>query len=231
MIKTPLLERLTNEEKNLLLENTTPFHVERGNFIFLEGDPADRIFFIKHGIVNVKKYITKGKEITIFMRTTNDAFGEIGPFSGSTYSCSAHAEGPTELYFIKYDDLYNLFVNNGRIAAEFVNWVAESLETSSSKLKDYLMFNAEGAVASVIIRLSNMYGRQFGSEVMINTSFTNYTIGTHVGISRETVNRIVNEWKNQGVIEISSKKIIIKNIDYLKNILGCDKCGVHNCVL
>lgn len=230
-MKKPLLQRLSKEDKAELLAHSVKVSVRKGKFLFLEGDQAQKIYFIHSGIIRVYKMITEGNEVTIFLRGKDDGFGEIGPFSGQTYSCSAQAETDCELYVIDFHVLEQLLELYGRISLQFAHWMAESLETSSSKLKDYMMFGSEGAVASVLIRLSNMRGKETSAGIAIPDMITLYSIGTHVSLRRETVTRIFSEWKTKGIIDMNKRTLLIKDMDYLKNILSCNKCGVQNCVL
>jgi CRP/FNR family cyclic AMP-dependent transcriptional regulator len=226
----PLLERLGEAERNLLLQPTHLVHKNKGSYIFMEGDAATHLFFIKKGTVRVHKQLSEGKEITIFLREKNDAFGEIGPFSGSTYSCSSIAETNCEIYAIEKDVLEKILSENAKISSELVKWVAEKLETSSSKIKDFLMFGTEGAVASFLIRKANSSGKEVSEGILVEEAITHYQIATHIGSSRETVTRILNDYRNKGIIEFRRNKLLIKQFSYLKGLLGCDRCGVQNCI-
>ncbi len=230
-MKTPLLQRLTPADRELIIANSTLVPIKKGSFVFMEGDKAEKIFFIKEGTFRVHKQIDDGKEVTVFLRGADDGFGEIGPFSGPTYSCSAHAETNGEVYCIDEDKIESILTNNGAITLEFLRWAAESLETSGSKLKDYMMHQTQGAVASVLIRLTNMYGKETEDGIVIDEPITNYDIASHIGSSRETVNRFINGWRQEGIIEVDRKIITIKDMDYFRDMLKCDKCGVQNCVI
>lgn len=230
-LRIPLLDRLSTSEQSLLIQHSNLLHKDQGSYIFMEGEKATHFFFIKEGKVRVHKLLEEGKEITIFIRERHDAFGEIGPFSGATYSCSSRAATGCEIYAIDQDSLFKILKANGSVATEFIKWMAEKLETSSSKIKDYLMFGAEGAVASFLIRLANLNGIQLKKGVLIEKPLTHYDISTHIGISRETVTRVLNDLKKEDIIYFRRNALLIKNMAYLRSLLDCDKCGVQNCIL
>ncbi len=231
MARMPLLKRLEAHDREFILSQCTPFFAARGTFIFTENEVAKKIFFIQKGKVRVHKQIDDGREITIFIRQADDACGEIGIFSGNTYSCSARAEEDCQIYFMDKAHMEGLLVNNGAIALEFIRWAAESLEASSSKLKDYLMYQSGGALASILVRLVNMYGEKVEGGYMIENVPTNYELALHIGSTRETVNRFLNIWKSQGIVTAEHKSIMIHDMEYLKGLLGCNECGVQNCVI
>lgn len=227
----PLLERLGESDKKFIISHCTKEVINKGDYIFKEGDIANKLFFILKGKIKVHKSVKGNKEINIFTRYDHDSFGEIGVFSGNRYSCSAKAVISSQILSIEKDQIEKIIKEHGHIALQFLKWVSESLEASKAKIRDYLMSGAEGAVASLLIRLSNMVGEETPEGIFINQAISNGELGRHIGISRETVNRITNKWKNKGIIDIDNRYYLIKDISYFHKLLACDRCGVVNCVL
>lgn len=226
----PLLQRMSTDDCNLLLENSVLNEINRGDFIFKEGNPAEHLYFIQQGQVRVFKEMNN-KEITIFLRGRKDCFGEIGVFSGKQYSNSAQATEDSAIYYIQKEILEDILAESGLLSLKFTHWIADSLEASKAKIRDYLAFGSEGAVASVFIRYTNMYGIVTTEGIQIKVPIVLQDIGRHIGISRETVSRIVNKWKEKDVIENSNKHFLIKDITYFRKLLVCKNCAVENCVL
>src|SRR5699024_7924714 len=92
------------------------------------------------------------KEITIFLRGSRDAFGEIGIFSGDKYSNTAQATKDCILYYLEKKEAEIIIGQNGRLGLELTKWVAESLEASKAKIRDYVVFWLEGTIESICIQ-------------------------------------------------------------------------------
>ncbi|WP_188456711.1 Crp/Fnr family transcriptional regulator [Virgibacillus oceani] len=227
----PLLQRIDSYDYDMLLANSKRKHVKKYEFIFKEGSTAEYLYFIHKGQIRMLKELGLHKEITIFIRDEKDAFGEIGIFSGNSYSNSAQALMDSVLYYIEKREMESIIAQNGKLGLHFTRWIAESLEASKAKIRDFLAFGSEGAIASVFVRYANMYGVVTPSGIRITEAVLIRDISKHIGISRETVSRIVNKWKGQGILANESKYYLIKDITYFKKILLCEKCGVKNCVL
>lgn len=225
------MQRLTKEDYNVLLTNSRKIAVKKGEAIFNEGDMANYLYFVHIGEIRLFKRTGPSKELTIFSRGEDDAFGEIGIFSGAKYSNTAEAISDSELYCMEQQTLENILTDNGGLGLQFTRWVAESLEASKAKIRDYIAFGSEGAVASVFIRYSNMYGVVTPDGVRITEPIMIRDISRHIGISRETVSRIVNKWKERGIIDNNNKYFLLKEVNYFKQLLVCEQCGVENCVL
>ncbi|PAV29796.1 Crp/Fnr family transcriptional regulator [Virgibacillus profundi] len=227
----PLLNRLDTYDYDMLLAHSRKLEIKKGNIIYKEGSPSNYLYFILKGQVRIYKDLGPGKEITIFTRNKNDGFGEIGIFSGEKYSNTAEATQKTILYYITKNEIESILGQNGKIGLQFTRWVAESLESSKAKMRDYIAFGSEGAVASVFIRYSNMYGVVTKEGIRITEPIMLKEVSKQIGISRETVSRVVNKWKEQDIVANDNKFFLLKNINYFKKILVCEKCGVENCML
>ncbi|WP_174616149.1 Crp/Fnr family transcriptional regulator [Virgibacillus ihumii] len=227
----PLLQRMSKEDANVLFANSEKMEFTKGETIYNEGDSSDYLYFIHTGEIRLFKRTGPNKELTIFTRRRDDAFGEVGVFSSLKYSNTAEAVMNSVLYRIENQTLENILTDNGGIGLHFTRWVAESLEASKAKIRDYIAFGSEGAVASVFIRYSNMYGVVTPEGVRITEPIMIQDISKHIGISRETVSRIVNKWKERGIIDNDNKYFLLKKVDYFKELLVCEQCGVENCVL
>ena len=227
----PLLSRLNETDYNNLLENSRKMEIKKGDIIYKEKSASDYLYFIHTGEIRIFKKMGTNKELTIFTRNENDAFGEIGVFSGTNYSNTAQAVKKSIIYKMKKEEIEKLIETNGTLGLHFTKWVAESLEISKAKIRDYISFGSEGAIASVFVRYSNMNGIVTKEGVRLTEPIMIRDISMHIGISRETVSRIVSKWKEQGIITNRNKYYVIKDMNYFRKLLACEYCGVENCVL
>ncbi|WP_106498589.1 Crp/Fnr family transcriptional regulator [Lentibacillus sp. Marseille-P4043] len=227
----PLLLRLETNDYNMLIADSERLRVKKGELIFSEGSLAENLYFISKGEIRIFKDLGENKKLTIFTRSEQDGFGEIGIFSGNKYSNTAQATKNSELFIIKKAELEKLLGQNGGLGLQFTRWVAESLEESKARIRDFIAFGSEGAVASMFVRYSNMYGIVTPKGIRITEPIMIRDISNYIGISRETVSRIVNKWKAQGILTNDNKYFLIKDINYFKKLLACEKCGVENCVM
>ncbi|TMN22987.1 Crp/Fnr family transcriptional regulator [Lentibacillus cibarius] len=227
----PILQRLKQEERDLLMRYSEPVTFRKHANIFEEKNPANYLYFIAKGIIQVFKTVGPNRHLTVFTRGENDGIGEIGVFGGGSYSHTAQAMEGSELYALERGTAEKLLSENGGLSLHFLRWLAESLDASKAKLRDYIAFGSEGAVASFFVRYANMYGVVTPDGIRMTEPLVIQDISKHIAISRETVSRIVNKWKKQGVIGNDGKYFLLKDMTYFKRLLACDQCGVENCVL
>jgi CRP/FNR family transcriptional regulator len=73
--------------------------------------------------------------------------------------------------------------------------------------------------AQAIIRLAEEHGKNKSEGVELKLELSRQELANMIGTARETVSRILSQFKKEGAIEISGKRIVIKDIKKLKSWL------------
>jgi len=96
---------------------------------------------------------------------------------------------------------------------------------SESKLCDLIMLGKPGALASTLIRLTNSFGVAQPDGILIRLKLTNTELAELVGTTRESINRMLNTLKNEGVIDMApGGKLRVLQLARLKQMAGCPEC-------
>jgi len=203
-----------------------------GTSIFSEGDPADKLFYVKKGRVKLTKSSPYGKQIILCLYHEGDLFGQLDPFNESTQSFHGETMEDTHIGVIAQKDLENLLGVYGELAVEFMRWMGMMHRVTQSKFRDLVMFGKPGALCSTLIRLMHTYGVEHGSSgsVLINKKVSHTEIAELIGSTRESVNRMLADLKDKGVISIERHHyLVIHDIGYLRDICHCDNCPKDIC--
>ena len=117
-----------------------------------------------------------------------------------------------------YDDLLTY-----RALYDYVNAYYREKLTEAIFRQQLMMMNGKtGAICSFLYQLIHLFGRKVEAGILIDFQITNDDIAGFCGIStRNSVSRILCELKKEGVIKIVNQKILILDIDYLKQYVQC----------
>lgn len=77
--------------------------------------------------------------------------------------------------------------------------------------------------------MCNTYGRITKDGIVIDLPTKHKDLGDMCGVTRESVNRMINDLKKRKVISMDSTIITVHNIDYLKREIFCDECPFEVC--
>ena len=102
-------------------------------------------------------------------------------------------------------------------------------DRNSSKMRDMLLYGKQGALQSVLIRLTNLSGVEAEEGILIDTQLTNQELAGLCGTSREVINRMLSDLKKQEVIKVERKYITVLDINALRRNINCDRCTTIVC--
>ena len=118
LLKTiPLFETLDEQMQSEIIKHTTLEYFPENYVIFKEGDPGDKMFIIKTGIVRIfHAGETASFDKELAMLGDNDFFGEMALISEAPRNATARTVEPTQVFQIKKDDFINLISTNPAVA-------------------------------------------------------------------------------------------------------------------
>lgn len=208
--EVPLFSRLSEEQIEKISSITIKKRFSRGEIIFNPGEKGNHFFILKSGKVKIFKTL-KGKDqiIKIFEKPT--LFGEAASFTGKNFPAWAEAIEDSEVLIIPRERFLNLIKEDPEIGMNLLSVMAQRLIHLTNVIESLSLKNALSKVASYILKKYEEAGKQ---EVPFSTSIASMELG----LTKETVSRMVGKLKEMGVIEKTRNRVVIKNVNALKEL-------------
>ncbi|GAA0349206.1 Crp/Fnr family transcriptional regulator [Oceanobacillus sp. FSL W7-1293] len=224
-------DSISEELRAVLHSIGTVKNMEKHMYLFHEGTESEQIFIIKSGLVQVSKLTADGKEMILRICKQQDIIGELTIFSDdSRYMLSAKIIDSGEVLVIQKDQLEKALMSNPHLTFEYLKWTSSHMRKYQSKIRDLLLNGKKGALYSTIIRLSNSYGINKKDGILIDLVLTNQELAKFCAATRESVNRMLVDLRKRDIISMDkSGRIFIKDIDYLRDQIGCENCPIEIC--
>lgn len=136
----PLLEGLTNKEKNFLAGLLSSKKVSRGKVIFLENMPGESLYIIRSGSVKVSRILTGGREKILAILGPPEMFGELALLGEGDRAVTISVVEDSELLFFTRKDFDLLCKNQPQIALKILKNILSvlALKSRESRLDDDL---------------------------------------------------------------------------------------------
>ncbi|AFC32332.1 transcription regulator Crp family protein [Paenibacillus mucilaginosus 3016] len=206
------MERL---EKVMVLQRAS-----EGSHLFWEGDTADKLYFVKKGAVKLMKSTEDGRSIILQIAQAGDLFGEFGDPGAMSFGYDAVVLAEATLGVIALSDLENLMRSSGDFAVEFVKWQSLMQRAAQTKLRDLLLYGKSGALAATLIRLASSCGIRTERGVRISMRLTHTDLAHMIGSTRESVNRLISEYRAEGALDFQKGYITVKDEAFFKDMVG-----------
>lgn len=205
--------------------------LEKDRQVFSEGELSQEIFFILSGSIAINKDTEDGKLLTLRIVGPDNCIGESGVFADNVHhGFSALTLEPTQLLILPKNKLENLLVNSSELMVEWTKYIQLIYLKNQTRFRDLMLYGKKGALYSTLIRLSNTHGETLpDGKIKINFSLTNQEIANLCAMSREVVNRMLNDMKNEGLISFHKGIITVHDLDLLKRENQCESCPLCVC--
>lgn len=184
---------------------------KKREIVFEEGDYPRYLYFVQHGKVKLFKTNDDGKEYIINIYKEGEFFGYIDLIKDSEYSESAAALQETELSLIPKDDFIQLMYGNRDVASQLIKMLANNITDQEQQLLNLAYNSVRRRVADAIIFLSE-------KEEKEDITILRDDLARIVGTAKESVIRMLTEFKMDGYIDIIDGVIHIRDKQKLKNL-------------
>jgi CRP/FNR family transcriptional regulator, cyclic AMP receptor protein len=213
-----LLAQLAPGELDRVLGMVTERQLKNGQVIFQKGDPGASLMAVLHGRVKIGAYSEDGKEIILNIVEPGQIFGEIALLDGKERTADATAMGPTTLLVLDRRDFIPFLERNPKIAVRLIEVLCERVRRTSEMVESVAFLEYSARLAKLLLRLAENYGQESEDGVRINLRISQQDLGNLIASTRESVNRQLNAWAEQGIIELERGQITILDSDTLEDL-------------
>ena len=205
--------------------------IEKDRPVFSEGERSEEVYFIQSGSVRISKDTESGRILTLRISGALTFIGEASVFCETIYhSVSATAIEPTQVLALSRSQLEKLLTTSPVNMMEWMKLIQVHNLKNETRFRDLLLHGKKGALFSTLVRLSNTYGvQQENGSILINYSLTNQELANFCATSREVVNRMLNDLKNNQIISFQKGIITIHDFAFLRKEIECDNCPIDIC--
>lgn len=210
-----VFSRLEGEQVKLICERATEKKYLKGEIIFFEDNNDENLYILLEGRVKLTMISPEGKEKAISILQVGDIFGEMSLFDQDTTPITAEVIDDARLVSIPFHDLEDIIRQEPEVAIKIIEALAKRSRLLTSQIRELVFQDAEGRLASLLMRFIEDFGVEVKSGYLIDIVLTHQEIANLMGSSRVTVTKLLNQFIDEGIIKIYKRKIVVMDIDRL----------------
>jgi CRP/FNR family cyclic AMP-dependent transcriptional regulator len=213
---TPLFAALDEEAAQALRASMTTVTMDKGDVLFHEGEPGDRLFVIVEGKIKLGATSSDGRETLLAVLGPAEMFGELSLFDPGPRTSTATALTPAALMGLGHDDLMPWLRGRPEVARSLLRALAQRLRRTNEAMADLVFSDVPGRVAKALLELSAKFGtRQGDGSVLVTHDLTQEELAQLVGASRETVNKALADFQNRGWLRLEQRSVVLVDLERL----------------
>lgn len=191
--------------------------LQKSEHLYREGDEFTSVFAVRSGTIKAYRLTGDGQEQVTGFYFPGEIIGMDG-ICKDQYANSAKALETSAVCEIPFHRLEELSTQVPSMQRHFFQLMSQEI-TSDQQLITLLSKNsAEERVASLLISISARNSRRKLSKTSFRLPMSRTDIGNFLGLTVETVSRVMSRFNKQGLIEVDSKEITLLDINGLKAV-------------
>ena len=195
----PLFARLGEEAIARIAALCVRRQLSAGEVLFVKGDEGDALYGIRRGQIRIATGTESGKRLTLNVLGPGDLLGEIALLDGRSRTADAIAAEPSELFMVRRQDFLRLLEREPRIAVHLMELLCERVRWISERMEETALLPLEVRLARRIRTLAD----DFGTDLHISQE----ELGILLGVTRESINRQLQQWRREGLVELGRSRI------------------------
>lgn len=213
-----LFNSLTDEELSLILKKLIIKTFKKNQTILHEEATNEFMYIILFGEVKVIKNTEDGKEILLAIHRSGDFFGDISLIDKKTIPATVIAIKDSTIAIISEKDFFSLLYLQRKVLDNLLNIFCLRLRESWNRIQILSFSNAEQRLKTLFLKYANESGAKCPEGSILSVKFTHQDLANMIGISRETVTRIIDKWRKDEEIKVFKDRSILLTDRFFQNL-------------
>ena len=210
------LKALNKDEVIKLASSKTTYTIKKGEALFEEGELTNGVFCVKDGVGKLSKLSANGKDQIVKLVKAGELLGQRSMISNEPANLTAKAVADMEVCFIPKSEIIHFFNHNNQFSMNLMQSVCEDLKESENDKIALVQKTVKQRLAETLLYLHDSFGEN--SDKTLKVQLTREELAGMIGTATESCIRLLSDFNKLNLIELSGKKIMLKDVKALKKL-------------
>lgn len=183
------------------------------DYVYFEQDKANKVFLIEKGKVKIGYYTESGEEVVKAILTRGELFGENAILGETVRDEFAMAiDNKTSICPVGVETMLDLMQDNKTFSIKIYKLIGFRIKRLERRLELIMFKDARTRVEEFLKELAEDYGYccPETGDTVVKHPYTQKEIATLIALSRPTLNSILNQFKDEQLINFNRNEIRLK---------------------
>lgn len=215
-----LFDFLSNDESHLIKSKLIRKEYMKGEYLFKEKSYSKGIYIVRKGKIKIFQTNSEGKQSIVYIYKKGDYFGYRPLLADEVHPVSAVAMDNVVISFISRDIFFNLFTKSSTLAQKLVVTLSKEFSVWINKMTVFAQYGVKERVALSLLILNKVYQRNDEDSKAVAIAINRDDLAGFVGTAKETLVRMLRNFKDEKIITTKGTKIIILKYRVLLNMVA-----------
>lgn len=196
------------------METHTFANYKKDEYIYFPEDASNNVYLIAGGRIKIGNYTEDGKENIKAILSQGEIFGELALVGEEKRTDFAKSmDDDTSICPMTIEQMQELMLANKQLSLKIYKLIGFRIKKLERRIESLVFKDAKTRIVDFIKELAHEKGKKVGFETMIKNNYTHQDIANLTGTSRQTVTTILNELKEQNLINFDRRRFLIRDLD------------------
>ncbi|NIP24580.1 MAG: Crp/Fnr family transcriptional regulator [Phycisphaerae bacterium] len=217
-----LFKGLAERELEILAADFVPREFQAGQAIFHQGDPGHMLYLVESGQVRIFVNGLDGHETSVVLYgRPGEIFGELAIIDGLPRSASAVAVMDTIVHTLSRGCFRAYMQRWPQLALNFMQTLTKKVRYNTHQMDSLASMAVSQRLARKLLELGQNYGSAETLGVRLNTALTQSDLASMIGATRESTNKVLRQFRDDGMIALNNgQTIIIRDVEALRTMVS-----------
>ena len=193
----------------------------KGSLLFVEGEQPRGVFILCSGRAKLTTSSTEGKTLIVKVAEPGEVLGASSTILGRPYEVSAETIEPAQLNFIKRDDFIKLLNANAEACMHTAQQLSEKYHSAQREIRSLgLSQTTSEKLAKLLLDWCDRGGEETNKGIRLKVLLTHEEIAQMIGTTRETVTRLLSDFKRRKIIDVKGSSVFVTGREQLENMVS-----------
>lgn len=183
-----------------------------GALLFMEGHEPRGVSLLCRGRVKLFTCSPDGKTVILRIAEPGEVLGLSSTISGKPYSLTAETVEPCQVNFLKREDFLRFLREHNDACLHAIQELSDKYNAACHEIRALgLSHSAAEKLGRLLLEYSSRNGQAGEQQPRLKLGFTHEEIAEMIGTSRETVTRLLAEFKRREIVQVRGATLLICN--------------------
>jgi len=218
--KVGLFSKLSDRELDDLVQVSRVMKLRAREELCHKGDPGNQVYLISKGRLKAMTTSAEGDDVVFAIMGPGEVCGELALLSGGRRTATITTIDASELIVLDRREFLPFLKSHPEAAIRLLEVLAERQLRLSELVEDTTFLNLPARLAKKLVSLSGAYGIETSDGIRIDLKLSQSELGDLVATTRESINKQMKAWSEEGLVSMKTGIVTIHRIDDLEALAG-----------
>jgi CRP/FNR family transcriptional regulator, cyclic AMP receptor protein len=193
----------------------------KGSILFVDGEEPRGVFILCSGRAKLTTSSAEGRTLIVKIAEAGEVLGASASILGRPYEVSAETLEPSQLNFIKRDDFLRFLNTHAEACMHTAQQLSEKYQSAQREIRSLGLAQSTGEkLGKLLLDWCALHGETTPKGIRLKVLLTHEEMAQMIGTTRETVTRILSDFKRKKIVEVKGSTIVVLQKSELERMVS-----------